>query len=229
MIGMSLRFSPPSPNERNIAHPPHLHRWNKKNKGFVYYVIYAFVNSIMCVPCLYGYAAVIFAHDVFQPHINALSKLVILSSVVHQICFSAFSTLPFAIGQVQDAGELRYVRRAASAFVLYYSACVSLCSPSSLTNSKPPLNDIGLIFQSAMSHSIATTIISDAGGHKYIDDDLVAEIVSTTVVMLGLSTAFLGAVLILAGKFRFANAVAFLPLPVVGGERTSIFFASHEI
>lgn len=70
-----------------------------------YYVIYAFVNSIMCIPCLYGYAAVIFAHDVYQPHINALSKLVILSSVVHQICFTCLSTLPFAIGQVQDAGE----------------------------------------------------------------------------------------------------------------------------
>jgi hypothetical protein len=24
---------------------------------------------------------------------------------VHQCCFSIFSTLPFAIGQVQDAGE----------------------------------------------------------------------------------------------------------------------------
>jgi SulP family sulfate permease len=87
--------------------------------GFVYYVIYAFVNSIMCVPCLYGYAAVIFAHDVFQPHINALSKLVILSSVFHQICFTAFSTLPFAIGQVQDAGE--YIVRNTSS--MHHASC----------------------------------------------------------------------------------------------------------
>ena len=72
--------------------------------GFAHYVIYALVNSIMCVPGLYGYASVIFSHSVFQPHINALSKLVILSSVVHQFCFTVFSLLPFSIGQVQDAG-----------------------------------------------------------------------------------------------------------------------------
>ena len=75
----------------------------------------------------------------------------------------------------------------------------------------------GLIFLSAMSPGIATKMISDAGGSHKVDDLLVAEIVSTTVVLLGLSTASLGAVLILAGKFRFADAVAYLPLPVVGG------------
>ena len=44
-----------------------------------------------------------------------------------------------------------------------------------------------------------------------------AVIISTTIVLLGLATASLGGVLILAGKFRFADAVAYLPLPVVGG------------
>lgn len=65
------------------------------NESFIYYIVYALVNSIMCVPCLYGYASVIFSHPVYQSHINALSKLVILSSVVHQFCFSIFSSLPF--------------------------------------------------------------------------------------------------------------------------------------
>jgi SulP family sulfate permease len=35
---------------------------------------------------------------------NALSKLVIFSSLMHQLGFTLFSTLPFAIGTVQDAG-----------------------------------------------------------------------------------------------------------------------------
>ena len=35
---------------------------------------------------------------------NALSKLVIFSSLIHQLGFSLFSSLPFAIGTVQDAG-----------------------------------------------------------------------------------------------------------------------------
>lgn len=145
-----------------------------RHAGFVYYIIYALVNSIMCVPCLYGYASVIFNHEVFQPHINALSKLVILSSVVHQACFTIFSSLPFSIGQVQDAG---------------------------------------LIFLSAMSRRIATSILEDAGEGGMDDKEVVAEVLSTTIVLLGLSTACLGAVLILGGKFRLADAVAYLPLP----------------
>jgi hypothetical protein len=36
--------------------------------------------------------------------IYILSKLVILSSLVHQLGFTLFSSLPFAIGTVQDAG-----------------------------------------------------------------------------------------------------------------------------
>ena len=97
--------------------------------------------------------------------------MVILSSVVHQFCFSIFSSLTFSIGQVQDAG---------------------------------------LIFLSAMSHRIATSILKDGSEN---DDDVVAEVLSTTIVLLGLSTACLGAVLILGGKFRVADAVAYLPLP----------------
>jgi sulfate permease, SulP family len=34
----------------------------------------------------------------------ALTKLVLLSSAMHQLAFTLGSTLPFAIGQVQDAG-----------------------------------------------------------------------------------------------------------------------------
>jgi MFS superfamily sulfate permease-like transporter len=145
------------------------------NESFIYYIVYALVNSIMCVPCLYGYASVIFSHPIYQSHINALSKLVILSSVVHQFCFSIFSSLPFSIGQVQDAG---------------------------------------LIFLSAMSHKIATSMLE---GRDANDEEVASEIVSTTIVLLGLSTACLGAVLVVMGKFRLADAVAYLPLPVVGG------------
>lgn len=142
-----------------------------KNESFLYYVIYAFVNSIMCLPCLYGYASVIFSHAIFQPHINALSKLVIFSSVIHQCCFTLFSSLTFSIGQVQDAG---------------------------------------LIFLSAMSNKIATKLLEESGGDM---ESIGEEVLSTTIVLLGLATASLGVVLILMGKFRLADIVAYLPLP----------------
>ncbi|KAG6616488.1 putative vacuolar membrane protein [Phytophthora cinnamomi] len=53
---------------------------------------------------MYGYAVIIFSHPTFGPFMPALSKLVIFSSAVHQLMFTLLSSLPFAIGQVQDAG-----------------------------------------------------------------------------------------------------------------------------
>ena len=67
-------------------------------------MIYGWINAILGVPALYGYAAVIFSAPVFGPIQGPLSKAVVLSSAVHQAVFSSRSTLPFAIGQVQDAG-----------------------------------------------------------------------------------------------------------------------------
>jgi MFS superfamily sulfate permease-like transporter len=142
-------------------------------KGFDHYLyclIYAVVNAIIAVPSLFGYAAVIFNNPVFSPHMNALSKLLIFSSLVHQLGFLIFSSLPFAIGTVQDAG---------------------------------------LIFLSTMANTIANTMLDD--GHS---DD---EILSTTLALLCSGTALLGLVLVAMGYFKLADAVSYLPMPVVGG------------
>jgi len=72
------------------------------------------------------------------------------------------------------------------------------------------VQDAGLIFLSAMSNKIASRILEDSGE----DTEDVAEVVlSTTIVLLGLVISSLGAVLILMGKFRLADVVAYLPLP----------------
>lgn len=135
---------------------------------YAYCVVYALVNVIIGAPALYGYAAVIFNNPIFDGHMNALSKLVIFSSLMHQLGFTLFSNLEYAIGMVQDAG---------------------------------------LIFLSHMANTIADRMIED--GHSE------AEILSTTLVLLCFGTAALGVVLILMGKFRLADAVAYLPMPVV--------------
>jgi sulfate permease, SulP family len=95
-------------------HPHHHHQQDSMGcnktvlssmKPFLYYIVYALVNVIISVPGLYGYAAIIFNHPIFAPYRNTLSKLVILSSLVHQLAFTTFSSLhTFAIGTVQDAG-----------------------------------------------------------------------------------------------------------------------------
>ena len=131
-------------------------------KPFLYYIVYAIVNVIISVPGLYGYAAIIFNHPVFLPHMNTLSKLVIFSSSIHQLAFTSFSSLnTFAIGTVQDAG---------------------------------------LIFLSTMANTLATAILNDETGSE-------AQVVSTVLVLLSLSTASLGMVLIAMGHFRLAEYV----------------------
>ena len=70
-------------------------------------ILYGVINAVVVAPVMIGFAAIIFRHKAF--HTDAavfaqLVKLVLFSSAVHQASFSAFSSLPFAIGQVQDAG-----------------------------------------------------------------------------------------------------------------------------
>ncbi|GKY96837.1 hypothetical protein MPSEU_000642900 [Mayamaea pseudoterrestris] len=142
----------------------------QKSVNLLYAAVYAVVNVIISAPGLYGYAAVIFNHPIFRDHMNALSKLVIFSSMIHQLSFTLFSTMPFAIGTVQDAG---------------------------------------LIFLSSMANTIADEMLSDGASE--------AAILSTTLVLLPLGTALLGVILIALGKFKLANAVSYLPMPVVGG------------
>jgi len=67
-------------------------------------LMYGVVNSIRAIPLLYGYAAIIFSHPTFIHFMPALSKLVIFSSAMHQLMFTFMSSLPFAIGQVQNVG-----------------------------------------------------------------------------------------------------------------------------
>jgi Sulfate permease family len=137
---------------------------------YLYCLIYAVVNAIIAVPSLFGYAAVIFNNPIYSTHMNALSKLLIFSSLIHQLGFLMFSSLPFAIGTVQDAG---------------------------------------LIFLSTMANTIANTMIDD--GHSE------GEILSTTLALLCSGTALLGLVLVAMGYFKLADAVSYLPMPVVGG------------
>ncbi|EEY60920.1 Sulfate Permease (SulP) Family [Phytophthora infestans T30-4] len=67
-------------------------------------LLYGVVNAVRAIPTMYGYAVIIFSHHAFANFMPALSKLVIFSSAVHQVMFTLMSTMPFAIGQVQDAG-----------------------------------------------------------------------------------------------------------------------------
>ncbi|RLN31590.1 hypothetical protein BBI17_009315, partial [Phytophthora kernoviae] len=67
-------------------------------------LLYGAINSIRTIPAMYAYVLVIFSHPASTAYTLTLSKFVVFSSAVHQVIFTLLSSLPFAIGQVQDAG-----------------------------------------------------------------------------------------------------------------------------
>lgn len=66
--------------------------------------LYGVINAVMLVPVMISFCSIIFRNVAFSSSLPQLIKLVLFSSAVHQLAFTVFSSLPFAIGQVQDAG-----------------------------------------------------------------------------------------------------------------------------
>lgn len=123
-------------------------------------IVVGVINTIVSLPSTLAYVAIMFPSTRFLPFMPALSRLVFLGSAIHQVTFSVLSSLPFAIGQVQD---------------------------------------VGLIFLSAMSTSVASLIPLSAGSDK---DNRATErlMVTTTLLAMTLSTAITGLLLIVVGK-----------------------------
>jgi SulP family sulfate permease len=74
-------------------------------------LMYGLVNSIVAAPCLFGYALIIYRAPVFHDQLPALSKLVLFSSVVHQLVFTLMSSLSFSIGQVGIGTQYIYLNK----------------------------------------------------------------------------------------------------------------------
>ena len=67
-------------------------------------VMYGMINATIVLPVLMSFGSIIYRDNAFSPYMPVLVKLTVVSGVVHQLCFSSCSSLPFAVGQVQDAG-----------------------------------------------------------------------------------------------------------------------------
>jgi len=66
--------------------------------------LYGLINAAIVLPVLMSFGSIIYRDEAFGPYMPVLIKLTVISGMMHQICFSALSSLPFAVGQVQDAG-----------------------------------------------------------------------------------------------------------------------------
>lgn len=78
---------------------------DKDRRGDVWSsALYGCISALMVLPVSVSFCSIIFRDAAFSAALPRLVKLVLFSSAVHQLCFAAFSSLPFAVGQVQDAG-----------------------------------------------------------------------------------------------------------------------------
>ena len=67
-------------------------------------LLYGLVNTSIILPVLMSFGSIIYHDEFFRPYLSVLMKLTVVSGAIHQITFSTVSSLPFAVGQVQDAG-----------------------------------------------------------------------------------------------------------------------------
>jgi SulP family sulfate permease len=74
------------------------------------------VDCTIALPLQTSFAAIIFRDPYFHPLLGSLVKLVFLSSALHQLTVFACSSMPYAVGQVQDVG-LIFLSAIASAVV----------------------------------------------------------------------------------------------------------------
>ncbi|KAF6261741.1 hypothetical protein COO60DRAFT_1699671 [Scenedesmus sp. NREL 46B-D3] len=73
-------------------------KWGKND------VLYGIINAIVGIPTMISFAAIVYQDATFKPLLGQLARISFFSAAVHQLVFTLFSTLPFAVGQPQDVG-----------------------------------------------------------------------------------------------------------------------------
>ncbi|ETV92453.1 hypothetical protein H310_13328 [Aphanomyces invadans] len=106
--------------EPSAVYPP-VEGETSSSENAIKAAMYGFINAIFLIPVTMSFTAIIFSDPFFQPYMPALVKLVGFSCAVHQTTFTLKSSLPFAIGQVQDAG-LIFLSAISSSIVTMLSA-----------------------------------------------------------------------------------------------------------
>jgi SulP family sulfate permease len=142
-----------------------------------------------------GYTTIIYNDPVYRPMIPVLAKLILFSAMVHQVCFSIMSVMPFAIGQVQDAG-------------LVFLATIATSIAAHVQANYPDVH------RETLHDLTPSTPITDIDPRLY---DFVLSATSTTVVCIALCTALLGLALVAVGRARLAKLVSYLPISVIAG------------
>jgi hypothetical protein len=116
-------------------------------------ILYGIINATIVIPVILSFATIIYRDPIFAPYLHSLIQLTLFSSIIHQLVFSACSTLPFAIGQVQDAG-LIFLSNMATTIVQFYSAL-----DDDENNVDPDRRRMGLLATTTFALSLATALL----------------------------------------------------------------------
>jgi MFS superfamily sulfate permease-like transporter len=161
---------------------------NEENNPLYISILYGAINCTIVTPVVMSFGNIIYRDEAFAPYMTLLIKLTLISGFVHQMCFTAFSTLPFAVGSVQDAG-LIFLSTMATDIVAY---CRNAPNRSNI-------------------------IINQNNNIDIIDDSDDEIMLATVTIGLALATASLGIGLIVIAKLGLARYVQMLPTCVVAG------------
>ena len=84
-------------------------------------IVVGIINTIVTLPVTLAFVQIIFRSSRFAPYASALAKLAFFGSAIHQMVFCFRSSLPFAIGQIQDVG-LIFLSAMSTSIVNYLEA-----------------------------------------------------------------------------------------------------------
>lgn len=79
-------------------------KYSKESTPIGLSITYGIIQAVMLLPVMMSFGNIIYHDPAFRPYLPVLVKLAVISSAVHQLTFTTKSSLPFAVGQVQDAG-----------------------------------------------------------------------------------------------------------------------------
>jgi MFS superfamily sulfate permease-like transporter len=107
-VSASMDESSSNDNRRSVllSKEQHLYAATEKEKDHPIWIsfMYGMINATIVMPVVMSFGSIIYRNEAFHPYMPVLIKLTLISGVVHQVCFSSLSSLPFAVGSVQDAG-----------------------------------------------------------------------------------------------------------------------------
>uniref|UniRef100_A0A383VST7 STAS domain-containing protein n=1 Tax=Tetradesmus obliquus TaxID=3088 RepID=A0A383VST7_TETOB len=161
-------------------------KWGKND------VLYGIINAVVGIPTMISFAAIVYQDPTYKPLLGQLARIAFFSAAMHQLVFTIFSTLPFAVGQPQDVG------------LIFLS---SMATGVAEIGRQQGLDNATVVGTALLTLTVATFVVG-------VMTLLVAKFKLATLVQyvpLPVVGGYLGS------KFKLATLVQYVPLPVVGG------------